>query len=238
MEQSAKRIKTSLSVFIYLSAALWLALITQALIPWLSDQTGVEPIFFWFVCGGLGVFAPLIITGIVLLKYEGIPLSCQTFVNRLRFRRITRNDLVWCLTGLLAVLLLSFLILKTLEGILGHFETSPPFMSFATLEKGRYWLLIVWFPYWILNIMGEEFLWRGVLFPGEEISHGRYTWIFHGTGWGIFHLAFGWKLLVTLLPLLYIQSYVVQKTQNSWTGVIMHGALNGPSFIAIALGFI
>ena len=30
--------------------------------------------------------------------------------------------------------------------------------------------------------------------------------------------------------------YVVQKTKNSWTGVVIHGVINGPSFIAIAFG--
>jgi len=45
-------------------------------------------------------------------------------------------------------------------------------------------------------------------------------------------------LLITLIPLIFIQSYIVQKTKNSWVGVIMHGGINGPSFIAIALGLI
>jgi len=41
-----------------------------------------------------------------------------------------------------------------------------------------------------------------------------------------------------LIPLIFIQSYIVQKTKNSWIGVIMHGGLNGPSFIAICFGLI
>ncbi|MBN2103176.1 hypothetical protein JW835_03960 [bacterium] len=39
-------------------------------------------------------------------------------------------------------------------------------------------------------------------------------------------------------PLIFIQSYAVQKTKNSWIGVIMHRGLNDPSFIAICFGFI
>lgn len=57
-------------------------------------------------------------------------------------------------------------------------------------------------------------------------------------GWGLFHIAFGWQLLLTLAPFLFILSYVVQKTKNSWVGVILHGGLNGPSFLAIALGLL
>ena len=41
-----------------------------------------------------------------------------------------------------------------------------------------------------------------------------------------------------LIPLIFIQSYIVQRTKNSWVGVIMHGGLNGPSFIAICFGLI
>ena len=74
--------------------------------------------------------------------------------------------------------------------------------------------------------------------PRQELVFGRNTWIFHGIGWGLFHIAFGWQLLITLIPLIFIQSYIVQKTKNSWVGVIMHGSINGPSFIAIALGLI
>ena len=44
--------------------------------------------------------------------------------------------------------------------------------------------------------------------------------------------------LITLMPLIFIQLYIVQKTKNSWVGVVMHGGLNGPSFLAISFGLI
>lgn len=134
--------------------------------------------------------------------------------------------------------LISGLIMKRLELLIGKFDHSPAFMTFEPLTKGRYWLLLVWVPYWILNILGEEFLWRGVMLPRQEIAFGKYTWLIHGFGWGLFHIAFGWQLLITLIPLIFIQSYIVQRTKNSWIGVIMHGGLNGPSFIAICFGLI
>ncbi len=84
--------------------------------------------------------------------------------------------------------------------------------------------------------MGEEILWRGVMLPRQELVFGKYTWVIHGFGWLLFHAAFGWQLLITLIPIIFIQSFVVQKTKNSWTGVILHGTINGPSFIAISFG--
>jgi len=76
------------------------------------------------------------------------------------------------------------------------------------------------------------------MLPRQEVAFGKHTWLIHGFGWALFHIAFGWQLLLTLIPLIFIQSYIVQKTKNSWVGVIMHGGLNGPSFIAICFGLI
>jgi membrane protease YdiL (CAAX protease family) len=212
--------------------------LTKYLIPYLSYVTGKETILFWFLVAGLGIFTPLIITGLLLLKNEGYEISKSTWAGRLRFRKITGKDIIWCMAGLILVGTLSGLSMKGLELWTGNFDHSPVFMSFEPLSKGRYWLLLVWLPYWILNILGEEFLWRGVMLPRQEVAFGKHAWLIHGFGWGIFHIAFGWQLLITLIPLIFIQSYVVQRTKNTWIGVIMHAALNGPSFLAISFGLI
>ena len=226
------------SFAIYISASLLLFFTTKYLIPYLSILTGQETILFWFIVAGLGVFTPLIMVGILVLNYEGYKLNKATLVHRLRFRKLTKSDILWCLAGLIAVGIFSGLVMKGLEFVIGKFNHSPSFMTFEPLSKGRYWLLLVWLPYWILNILGEELLWRGVMMPRQELVFGKYTWLVHGFGWGLFHIAFGWQLLITLTPIFFIQSYVVQKTKNSWVGVIIHGGLNGPSFIAISLGLI
>ncbi len=240
MEKTIKMKKLGLlgSFAVYIPAAILMYCMTHYVIPYLSDRTGQETILFWFIVGGLGIFLPLIVTGFLILKSEGYSISKKTWIDRLRFRKITRKDLLWSFAGLFFVGLFSGVIMKGLEFFIGEFDHSPAFMSFEPLTNGRYWLLLVWFPYWILNILGEEFLWRGVMLPRQEVVFGKYTWLIHGFGWGLFHIAFGWQLLITLIPLIFIQSYIVQKRKNSWIGVIMHGGLNGPSFIAICFGII
>ncbi len=226
------------SFAIYISASIIMLFSTKYLIPFLSDTTGMEVILCWFIVAGLVVFTPLIITGLLILKSEGFNFSKSTWTERLRFRKLTKQEIIRSIVGLILVGILSGLIIKGLELFIGKFDHSPSFMSFEPLTNGRYWLLLVWVLYWLLNILGEEFLWRGVMLPRQEVAFGKYTWIIHGFGWGIFHIAFGWQLLITLIPLIFIQSYIVQKTKNSWVGVIMHGGLNGPSFIAICFGLI
>jgi len=226
------------SFIIYISASILMLLQTKYLIPYLSRITGQEPILFWFIVAGLGIFTPLIILGVVILKKEGFKINNSTITSRLRFRKLTRSDLLWTLSGFIAIAVLSGFVMKIISFFIGQFDHSPSFMTFEPLTKGRYWLLLVWFPYWVLNILGEEFIWRGVMLPRQELVFGKATWIIHGFGWGLFHVAFGWKLMITLIPIIFIQSFVVQKTKNTWTGVLLHAGINGPSFIAISLGLL
>ena len=156
----------------------------------------------------------------------------------MRFRRMTGMDWAWTLGSLVLIGILSKAAMAGIETFIGEFDHSPPFMAFEPLTPNRYWLLAVWFPYWLLNIFGEGILWRGVMLPRQEAAWGKKAWVFHAIGWGLFHIAFGWQLLVTLLPILFIQTWVVQKRQNTWCGIIIHALINGPSFIAISFGLL
>lgn len=211
---------------------------TQFLIPFLTKMTGVETIIWWFVVAGVGIFVPLLIAAIIILKTEGYPINIETWKTRLRFKKMNSGDWLWSIVGIIVIGALSYIIMEMITKLSGPVDHQPPFMNFEPLNTGRYWILVVWFPYWLFNIMGEEVLWRGVLLPKQEIVFGKYTWIIQGIGWGLFHIAFGWQLLITLLPILFILPYITQKRKNSWIGVFLHAVLNGPSFIAISLGLI
>ena len=80
------------SFAIYVPAATLMFCLTKYLIPYLSNATGQETILFWFIVAGLGIFLPLIITGLFILKSEGYRISKTTWIERLRFRRITKRD--------------------------------------------------------------------------------------------------------------------------------------------------
>ena len=99
---------------------------------------------------------------------------------------------------------------ETIGHIIGKLDHSPSFMTFEPLSKGRYWLLLVWV------ILDTKYLWKRFFRrrnAPREIAFGKYTWLIYGFGWGLFHVAFGWHLLLTLLPFIFIQSYIVQKTK-------------------------
>ncbi len=219
-------------------ASIVLIVETQFVIPCLSKITGWETVILWFIVAGLGIFLPLLITALLILKKEGHRLNKQVWIERLRFKKMTGTDWLWCIGAMVVIGILSAAIIEVLKVCVDEVSFQPPFMSFEPLAKGRYWILLIWLPYWLLNIMGEEVLWRGVLLPRQEIVFGKFTWLYHGLFWGVFHIGFGWQLLVTVIPILFIQSYVVQRRKNSWTGVVIHAGINGPSFLAISFGLI
>lgn len=224
------------SLIVFGTASIILILETEFLIPYLSRITGWETVIFWFIVAGLGLFLPLLIAAFIIVKKEGHHFNKRLWIDRLRFKKMTRTHWIWSMASILVIGISSALTIEILKMLVGSVNIKPIFLSFEPLTKDRYWLLAIWFPYWLLNIMGEEIFWRGTILPRQEIVFGKFTWLLHGFLWWIFHLGFGWQLIVTLLPHLFIQSYVVQRLKNTWVGVIIHAGINGPIFLAISFG--
>ena len=238
MKNDIKSVGLIKSLLIFGIASGILLLETQFLIPYLSNRTGCEPVIFWFIVAGLGLFLPMLICSGLILRNEGIKIDKQAWQDRLRFKKMNITDWLWTIGAIIVIGISSFVIMHLLELLTGKVENHTAFMAFEPLTPDRYWILLLWLPYWILNIMGEEILWRGVLLPKQEIVFGKSTWLINGVLWGIFHIAFGWHLLLTLIPILLIQPYVVQRRKNTWIGVVIHAVINGPSFIAISFGWL
>ncbi len=223
------------TLLLFGAAGLLMLAATHGLIPWLSAATGLEPVVFWFLVGGFGVFLPVVLVGGFLLRSEPGHLR-PLWSERLRFRRMNRGDWAWGMGALVVIGALSGAVQGGVTWLLGTFDTHPPFMAFEPVGPGRYWILAAWLPFWLLNILGEEFVWRGVLLPRQEATLGHRAWMAHAAGWTLFHIAFGWQMVLMLLPILIILPWVVQKRGNSWIGVLIHAGLNGPGFIAVAFG--
>lgn len=173
----------------------------------------------------------------------------RSLATRFRFRRLTRRE--WLLTGVgfLAVQALELLLIPTrrwlarLEVVGGWQPFAPPpgtpklFDPFFNLEggldsffgvplEGNWWILAFWAGWLVVNIGGEELLWRGYALPLQERVFGRHAWLVNGLSWNLLvHAFMPWGYL-TLLPISLILPYLVQRQQNSWIGVIIHGLGN------------
>jgi len=79
-KKEIKKLGLIASFAIYIPASILMYCLTKYLIPYLSKATGQETILFWFIVAGLGIFTPLIITAIWILRAEGYKLSNQQII--------------------------------------------------------------------------------------------------------------------------------------------------------------
>ena len=156
---------------------------------------------------------------------------------------MNRGDWLWTLVGFIVIGVTVGLIMSAGEwaakaGLISGFNTSPSFIEFEPFGPSQRWMLLIWLTMFFFNIMGEELLWRGYILPRQELAHRKYAWIINCILWFVFHISFGWSLMLMLLPLMLVIPYLVQKRANTWIGVILHGGINGPAFLAISLGWL
>lgn len=191
---------------------------------------------------------------LVAYRREGNPLTWDHFRARYRLRPIQGRDWRW-----FVALLGTFIVAIALLGLFGNKLSSLPGLSMpasfppelnpshpdglkagefmGVALKGKWWIAIVYFVGWMLNILGEEFWFRGYMLPRQEAAYGEWAWSVHGLIWALNHL---WQLwtLVILLPYSFLWSYIIQKGENTWIPIIVHGLGNLIPLVVIVIGVI
>jgi membrane protease YdiL (CAAX protease family) len=231
------------TLLFFMVSSILLFLATNLGIDFTISKLGMMPMIAWFINGGI-VFIILFSTAMILLKKEVPKLTFKIFKEKLNLRPLSKRDLIWTLIGILTISVFSMLIMKGLTKLSELYPNkisssfSPPFLEFHVFDKSQYWIFLVWIPFFFFNIFGEELLWRGFILPRQKLNSDTANWTLNSLGWLLFHIAFGWKLVILLLPILIINPFIVQKTKNTWTGILIHGLINGSGFLLITLGVI
>jgi membrane protease YdiL (CAAX protease family) len=225
----------------FLGGALVLYFAVNAGIPYLHQNYGVRPLVGWWLASGVIVIA-LFVSAILAAQRNTGSRSLRQILAALNIRSLSKADLLWAFGGLAGVVALTGIVVTASSAMFSvNLLSQDSYASFLKMEKLRsdeYWLFLAWMPYFFFNIVGEELLWRGYLLPRQVLALGRYAWIFNGLLWAIFHIGIGWRIAIVLLPIEFIVPYVVQKRQNTWLGIMIHGLYNGSGFIMVALGVV
>jgi membrane protease YdiL (CAAX protease family) len=196
----------------------------------------------------------MLFAALVAFRIEGNDFKWSTISARFRLRKMTKSDLIYTI-GLLIVMIIIYEGLSFTSKWLIQFKlfTPPEFLLPAVdprLEqnilvetfmgiplKGQWWIAVVYFIFLLFNIVGEEFWWRGYILPRQELFFNKWTWLIHGTLWGMFHIFWKWNLII-LLPSCLALSYAVYKQKNTWIGIIAHMAFNCGPLIGLIVGLI
>lgn len=241
MKTKLKPISTFEELLLFGIPSVAFVLVCRLLIPELNREYALHPALSWFI-GALLIFLPLFLLTFYLVRKDGYT-SKQEIFGRLRLKKMSSRDWKFTLLSTFAILLLTATIMgisKFLHTQFGipEIETTPSFMEFEPFRGNERYLLLIWLVMFFFNIFGEELMWRGYILPRQEIRMNKFAWFFNALLWILFHICFGLQLMILLVPILFILPWAVQKTQNTWVGIIIHALVNGPSFIMISLGVI
>ncbi|HEY4611463.1 MAG TPA: CPBP family intramembrane glutamic endopeptidase [Bacteroidota bacterium] len=206
--------------------------------PWLHMQFSFHPALYWFITG-YALFIPLCVAALLGARREG-NRSLREMLRALNVRPMTKRDWGYALVVTLTLFVCSGIIMALSTFIsntygIAQLNTTPWFMEFRPFEGTERLLLLVWLPMFFFNIVGEELLWRGYL---QARMRGEYAWLLCGFFWLVFHLPFGFDLLVMLMPIIILLPYAFHKTRNTLVGIFIHAVYNGPTFILLALGIL
>lgn len=244
------------AIGIFLAIGIWNRVSFYNIMPFLEDR-GMHQ-FSAYLTGLLLGLAPLLPVAFVMLSREGNPMRWVSLSNRLGLRRFGGRDFAVML-GLTVVGFVATLLTSPTQswitdlsswlkpGDVFHPLQDPTTSSDSLIDPSVAWMGPDAANNWIwgvgivavffLNIVGEELLWRGVIWPRQERVHGEHTWLVHGFMWYLFHLPFYPWFAISGLPQAFILSYLFQRTKNTWLVLIMHTIFNSV-FYVILLGIV
>lgn len=189
-----------------------------------------------FLMVGAISFSMLFVQFAVLYTAEGNAWSWSAMKARLRFRPMT--GWVWFWTVMVFVFgtatYIGALALESHTLYTAHFALPEWYSSVPEEPQGQYWLIWARIGLLLVNVFGEELLWRGFILPRQEVSHGRWAWLIHGVQWTLYHLFKPWEFLM-LLPGCLAYALISQWSKNIWPAIIVHMAFNGLGVIMVTL---
>jgi uncharacterized protein len=107
--------------------------------------------------------------------------------------------------------------------------------------EGAWWFFALFLVQAAFNsILGEEFLFRGVLLPKMGAVFGRWSWVANGALFGLYHLHQPWGIPHSVLTgLLY--TFPAYRFRSTWMSVIIHSIQNvyfAFLVLAVVMGFV
>jgi membrane protease YdiL (CAAX protease family) len=231
---------------IWALAAMPMALLGWIISPRLAPVAGADPLraavtrIMLLTVGLVWLF----ILSLIIVRHEEGDLRWVTLKRRLRLNT-PRDPATGAPRPRLWLVVLPFLVAVAvvdlvLSPALQHawvsalpFLAEPAGKSFAALFQspeiltrleGAWWFLALFVFQALFNtILGEEFLFRGVLLPKMAGVFGRWAWVTNGILFGLYHLHQPWGIANSVVTgLLY--SFPAARYRSTWLSIMLHSA--------------
>ncbi len=106
---------------------------------------------------------------------------------------------------------------------------------------GAWWFFGLFVVFSVFNILGEEFLFRGVLLPKMQGVFGQWNWVANGALSAFYHLHQPWTIAGNVIHGVLVLAFPSWRFRSTWMGVIIHSVENvfgGLLIIGIILGLV
>lgn len=231
---------------IWVLAAVPMGVLSWIAFPLLAPDFGSDPLGFGvtrLVLLTLGLVWLFVLSMIIVRREEG-DLRWATVKRRLRLNtprqpatgEPRKRLWLWVIPFLVGVALVDLVLNTPIENVwvsLFPFLAEPAGYSFdaifgsqeilARLE-GAWWFFALFVIQAAFNtILGEEFLFRGVLLPKMEGVFGRGSWVANGVLFGLYHVHQPWGIPNSVITgLLY--TFPAYRYRSTWMSIILHSA--------------
>jgi membrane protease YdiL (CAAX protease family) len=232
---------------IWAAATLPMAILSWIVFPLMAPNFESDPL-------GSGVTRVVLLTlgliwlfvlSMIIVRQEEDDLGWATVKRRLRLDtprdpktgEQRRRLWLWVVPALIGIALLDVVLASTIDNLwvsIFPFFAEPPGYSFtAILESpeilerlvGAWWFLALFVVFAMFNtILGEEFLFRGVLLPKMEGVFGRWSWVANGVLFGFYHLHQPWGILTAIVGGVLCYTLPVWRFRSTWMSIIVHSA--------------
>ena len=205
----------------------------------------------------IGMIWQFVLSMILVRKEEG-DLRWATIKRRLRLNKPqdpstgkTRRRLwLWVIPFLIASIVYDLAITPSVDKLWvsifpflaepSSFNFDLVFQSQEILHRlvGAWWFFGLFVVTSVFNtILGEEFLFRGVLLPKMEGVFGRWSWLANGVLFGLYHVHAPWSILQNVISGPFVLAFPSWRYRSTWMAVIVHSA-QSVYFLVLILGLV
>ena len=245
---------------IWALAAVPMGILSWIVFPAVSPDYTSDPLgagVTRFVLLTLGLIWLFVLSMIIVRQEEG-DLRWATIKRRLRLNTPrdpksgeTRRRLwLWIIPFIIASIVWDMGFVPYVDAmwvsILPFFAEPPGYSFGAVLQSqeildrlvGAWWFFGLFAVNAIFNvILGEGFLFRGVLLPRMEGVFGKWSWVANGVLFGLYHVHQPWGILQNVVSGALLYAFPSWRFRSTWMGLIVH-SLQSLYFGFLVLGIV